>query len=147
MSDFQADAGEQGRLFDQQARMVCRHAGFATVGPQPFEVAELGIEIDASLTTTKGTEIWAEFKGSWRGNRPGLRRTDTAKKALCDALLAWGDEDERPAFVILTSHTPEPGSRGDRMVAVAIAVGAVLGVLNINDPADVARLGEIARTL
>lgn len=146
MTDFQADAVEQGRLFDQQARMVCRHAGFTSVGDR-LVVAELGIEVDAPLTTINGTTVWAEFKGSWRGARPGMRRTDTAKKALCDALLAWADEDERPPFIVLTSHSPEPGSRGDRMVGVAIAVGAVLAVLNINEPADVATLGEIAKTL
>jgi hypothetical protein len=144
VTDFQADATEQGRLFEQQARMVCRQNGF-TVGGR-LVVAELGIEVDAVLATVKGTEVWAEFKGSWRGTRPGMRRTDTAKKALCDALLAWGDEEEHPPFIILTSHTPEPGSRGDRMVAVAIAVGAVVAVLNINEPADVAKLAEIAKT-
>jgi hypothetical protein len=58
-----------------------------------------------------------------------------------------GGRRGHPPFLILTSHTPEPGSRSARMVATAIALGAVLGVLNINDPRDVLRLQQIAETL
>ena len=145
MSEFQHDASEQGRLFDELARMVCRQAGFA-VGERPFEVPELGIEVDAELTAKNGTVLWAEFKGSWRGRRPGLRRTDTVKKALCDALLVWADDEGYPPFIVLTSHHPEPGGRSARMVAAALGLGAVTAVLNVNDPNDVMRLRQIAET-
>jgi hypothetical protein len=90
--DFQRQAGEQGRQFHELAVMVCRHNGF-TITDKPFEVPALGIEVDAHMITKNGNPVWAEFKGSWRGTRPGMLRTDTAKKALCDALLVWADDE------------------------------------------------------
>lgn len=144
MSDFQALAGEQGREFDRDCRAVLRGMGYE-VGPRPFVVPELGIEVDAVITSPAGVTYWCEFKGSWLGHRPGSRRTDTVKKALCDVLLAWVDEGDWPPFILLTSHMPKVGSRGDQMMQVALGVGALLRVININDPDDIARLQLLAK--
>lgn len=143
MSTFQSDASAQGRQFDELARNVLRWHGF-TVNDVPFVVPELGIEVDAEAVT--GTrKFWCEFKGSWRGNRPGLMRTDSVKKALCDALLLWADEVDHPPMLLLTTHSPKADSRGATMLAVAHALGAVVGVFNVNDPDDVARLALLAK--
>lgn len=142
--DFQARAGEQGREFDRTCRSLLRLAGFV-VDDRPFAVDELGIEVDAAALAPTGVTYWCEFKGSWFGPRPGCRRTDTAKKAICDALLTWVDDGDWPPFLLLTSHLPSPGSRGDRMLQVALSCGALLRAINVNDPADVDALRRLAK--
>ena len=66
------------------------------VSPKPFRVPALGIEIDARMVSVNGVIYWAEFKGSWQGKIPGLRRTDTVKKALANAFLVATAPDEYP---------------------------------------------------
>lgn len=144
MSDFQASAGRQGAQFDQLARMVLSDVGFV-VSERPFVLEELGIEWDAEAVTDDGRTFWCEFKGSWMGRRPGMIRTDTVKKALADALLCWVDDQDYPPVLLITSHHPAPDSRGARMVSMAIACGAVLDVINVNEPRDVERLRQIAK--
>ena len=110
------------------------------VSDKPFRVKELGIEIDGDIETSGGQLFWAEFKGSWQGDVPGLRRTDTVKKALANAFLVATAPDDYPPMIILTSHLPKPGSAGAKMLQAARAAGAIADVININDPEDVARL-------
>ena len=132
-------AGVQGRAFEDACRALLT-AQQHEVSPKPFRVPALGIEIDARMVSVNGVIYWAEFKGSWQGKIPGLRRTDTVKKALANAFLVATAPDEYPPVIILTSHLPVAGSSGDRMLAAAAAAGAVAGVFNINDPDDVDRL-------
>lgn len=142
MTNFQAMAGQQGRVFEDACRTLLMAQGHH-VSDKPLRVANLGIEIDAEVDTRGGSTVWAEFKGSWQGTRPGLQRTDTVKKALANAFLVATAPNGYPSFIILTSHLPAPGSSGDRMLAAAAAAGAVADVFNINDPNDVARLAAL----
>lgn len=141
-SEFQRLAGVQGRHFDEQCRITLRHAGY-DVSDRPFAVPELGIEVDAEAKATNGFRLWCEFKGSWLGTRPGTRRTDTAKKAICNAMLAWG-EGEWPPMILLTSHLPEPGSRGATMMDVALRLGALLAVVDVYAGGADAQLRSLA---
>ena len=84
---FQARGVRQGKAFDEQCRLVLQGLGFE-VSDRPFTVADLGVEFDAEIRSQSGRVFWCEFKGSWHGPRPGLRRTDTVKKALADAFIA-----------------------------------------------------------
>lgn len=128
--DFQAAANWQGKQFDVICRWLLRHNGIK-VDDRPFVVPELGVEIDAEVRMGD-TTLWVEFKGSYQGERPGLMRTDTVKKAITTgALLATG---EYPPYVILASHLPVIGSSGDRMLEVARSVGYVADVVNVHDP-------------
>lgn len=140
---FQARGVRQGKQFDDQCRLVLRDIGFE-VGDRPFTVAELGVEFDAEIRSRTGARYWCEFKGSWHGHRPGLRRTDTVKKALSDALLAHVAAADYPPVIFLTSHLPIPGSAGHTMIEVALRSGTLFDVACVNDPVDVRRLQALA---
>ncbi len=139
---FQSLSSKQGQQFEQQCRLVIRSHGL-WVSDSPFAVPELGIEIDGEITAPSGNRYWAEFKGSWQGSTPGLRRTDTVKKALANVLLAHVGPGRYPPIVVLTSHLPPAGSRGHVMLEVALQSGALRDVININDPAAVTRLRQL----
>lgn len=142
IADFRRRGVQQGQQFDSQCRLVLKSLGFH-VGEKPFRVPDVGIEIDAEGRGPDGCVYWFEFKGSWIGTRPGLRRSDTVKKALASAYLLHHAQTVFPPLVVLTSHVPTPGSAGDRMVISALAAGALLDVICINDPGSLRRLAGI----
>lgn len=142
---FQARGVRQGKAFDEQCRLVLQGLGFE-VSDRPFTVADLGVEFDAEVRSKAGTVYWCEFKGSWHGPRPGLRRTDTVKKALADAFIAHAAATDYPPTLFLTTHTPTPGSSGAKMLEVALESGALLDVINVNEPKDMERLQKLAQS-
>jgi hypothetical protein len=130
--NFQQLASAQGAAFDAMCRAIL--ADFNPSGPFADGLAGgVGIEIDAAVGDT-----WIEFKGSARGDQPGLRRTDTVKKAIANAALASTVHDG--AFVVMTSHLPAAGSRGERMLETAFAAGWLSDVVDISDRAAIKRL-------
>lgn len=140
---FQARGVKQGKKFDEQCRLVLEGLGFE-VSDRPFTVPDLGVEFDAEIRSKAGTTYWCEFKGSWHGNRPGLRRTDTVKKALADAFIAHA-AGEYPPTIFLTTHMPPEGTSGHKMLEVAKSSGALLDVINVNEPKDMERLQRLAK--
>ncbi|HWD09237.1 MAG TPA: hypothetical protein VHA57_09095 [Actinomycetota bacterium] len=136
MSDFQAAASIQGRQFAEQCDLLLKTCGFQ-LGPKVL-VGAVGIEIDREAVAPSGRVIWFEYKGSIQGHRPGLMRTDTLKKAIANGALLAGVE-ERPPFIVLTSHLPEAGS-GLAMLEVARGLGYLDDVICIYRPADTTRL-------
>jgi hypothetical protein len=136
--NFQAAAGDQGRMFDEQCRYVLRDLGCA-VSDRPVFLAGAGVEVDAVITTPSGEKVYAEFKGSWRGERPGLLRTDTVKKAIASAWLVSVAPPVAP-FVLLTSHLPAIGSSGDTAIGLALSAGIIAGVYCVNAPGDIKAL-------
>jgi hypothetical protein len=52
-----------------------------------------------------------ECKGSWEGNRQGLKRTDTLKKALFNGAMLALTTDRRP-YMVVASHPPNIGGAG-----------------------------------
>jgi hypothetical protein len=99
---------------------------------------DLGIEVDRIATSSRGATIWFEYKGSVRGHRPGLRRTDTLKKAIANGALLHALENGAP-FVVLTSHLPERGS-GLAMLETARRLDYFTDVICIYDPHELDRL-------
>jgi hypothetical protein len=142
MSDnfaFQRLAGEQGRAFDAQCRVML--APKFEVCDKPFRVPDIGIEMDATVTSrATGVTYWCEFKGSWNGHRPGMMRTDTAKKALADVLLLHVAPNEYPPCIVLTTHLPPAGSSGRQMIDTALRSGALFDIFCLSIPEDVQRL-------
>ena len=136
MSDFQSAAGWQGRQFAQQCDFLLSANGYDLRGR--FVHAGLGIEIDQIAVSSRGTEVWFEYKGSFQGQRPGLVRTDTLKKAIANGALLMA-VDGHPPYVVLTSHLPTRGS-GATMLAVAKELEYFADVICVNDPNDVRRL-------
>lgn len=138
MADFQSLAGRQGRQFSDQCDLVLESEGFALGGS--LRLADLGVEIDR-VATRGGRDVWFEYKGSFRGQTPGMRRTDTVKKAIANGALIAAIPDH-PPYVVLTSHAPERGS-ALAMVQAATQLGYLGDVICINDPAAVQRLRHL----
>ena len=132
---FQSVASEQGRQFAFQCDVVLEEHRFEL--STGFVLTELGVEIDR-VGTREGRSIWFEYKGSVRGRRPGLRRTDTLKKAIANGALLLALEERLP-YVLLTSHMPERGS-GLAMLETARRLGYFADVICLYNPSEVARL-------
>ena len=135
---FQASAGIQGRQFAEQCDTLLGHLGFELQGRRVL--AEVGVEIDQQALSPTGRVVWFEYKGSVQGNRPGLRRTDTLKKAVANGALLRALADPAP-YVVLTSHLPEAGS-GAAMLQAALDLRYVADVICLYDPSATARLGR-----
>lgn len=136
MAEFQSLAGQQGRQFSDQCDIVLESEGF--ILERRLLLAEIGVEIDRVARTRAGRTVWFEYKGSFRGSTPGMRRTDTVKKAIANgALLA--EVPDHPPYVVLTSHMPEQGS-ARAMLESALRLGYFADVVCVNDPTAVRRL-------
>ncbi|CAN5870378.1 hypothetical protein BH23ACT2_BH23ACT2_11960 [soil metagenome] len=133
---FQAAAGIQGRQFAEQCDTLLGHLGYELRGRRVL--AEVGVEIDQEALSPSGTVVWFEYKGSIQGNRPGLRRTDTLKKAIANGALLRGLPGAAP-YVVVTSHLPEAGS-GAAMLAAASDLGYLADVVCLYDPRATTRL-------
>lgn len=133
---FQAAASHQGRQFAEQCDVVLREHAFELRGS--LRIPEIGVEIDRVGISRRGQHVWFEYKGSVRGQRPGLRRTDTLKKAIANGALLPGLVESQP-YVVLTSHLPERGS-GRAMLEVALRLGYLAAVVCLYDPSSAAQL-------
>lgn len=107
MSDeraFQAVGKQQGDWFEESSRRVLEDVGFSIDARREL-IADAGVEVDIIATNRHQISFYFTCKGSWRGARPGARRTDTFKKAVAEALMlhsqGWGP------VVLLTSHKPD----------------------------------------
>lgn len=136
LPSFQASAGIQGRQFADQCDTLLGHLGFELNGRRVL--SEVGVEIDQEATGPKGTIVWFEYKGSVQGHRPGLRRTDTLKKAVANGALLRALADPAP-YVVITSHLPEAGS-GAAMLGAALRLRYVADVVCLYDPKATQRL-------
>jgi len=134
--EFQAGATAQGRQFADQCETLLRSMGFELSGL--LRLREVGVEVDCAATSPRGNLVWFEFKGSVQGTRPGLRRTDTMKKAIANGALVSAI-DAHPPFVLLASHLPVAGS-GMAMLQTARRLGTFDDVICLYDPDDVRRL-------
>ncbi len=133
---FQASAGIQGRQFAEQCDTLLAHLGYELRGRRVL--TEVGVEIDQEAVSPNGVLVWFEYKGSIQGHRPGLRRTDTMKKAIANGALLRGLADPAP-YVVVTSHLPEAGS-GAAMLEAALRLRYFADVVCLYDPAATTRL-------
>lgn len=135
---FQASAGIQGRQFAEQCDTLLAHYGYELHGRRVL--AEVGVEIDQEAVSPSGTIVWFEYKGSVQGNRPGLIRTDTLKKAIANGALLRSLADPAP-YVVITSHLPDAGA-GAAMLQAALELRYFADVVCLYDPKATARLGR-----
>ena len=139
MTDFQSLAGRQGRQFSDQCDLVLESEGFVLEGR--LRLHEIGVEIDCAARSRTGRLVWFEYKGSFRGSTPGMRRTDTVKKAIANGALLAAMSDH-PPYHVLTSHVPEGGA-ALAMLDAALQLGYLTDVICVNDPAAVRRLRDL----
>lgn len=138
-SSFQSSSTAQGQVFASQCDFLLESNGFSLA--DRYVLSEVGVEIDRVATSKRGLTYWFEYKGSIQGTRPGLRRTDTMKKAIANGSLLRAVTSAHP-YVVLTSHLPEAGA-GRAMLDAALELGYFADVICVYDPGDVARLGQL----
>lgn len=113
MSDLsarQSASSRQGAAFETTVETLLQIEGW-TITDRKWRHPEFDVEVDICATDPDGREWWIECKGSWEGNRPGLKRTDTVKKALFNGAMLVLAEDRKP-YMIVASHPPVDGSAG-----------------------------------
>ncbi len=104
---FQQRGQEQGAAFEEICEGALNEAGFVLCGRHIY-VAAAGVNSDFVVTNRHGLLFYVTAKGSWSGSRPGLRRTDTFRKAIAEAaLLTWRGYGR---VLLLSSHLPGAGS-------------------------------------
>lgn len=110
-NNHQRLAVSQGAAFHQECIRSLSIAGFE-ISEQEFTIREVGIKLDAITNNAHGIAMPWEFKGSWNGARPGLRRTDTLKKAIANGYLLsrWENKNMMTPLLVMTTHFPEDGS-------------------------------------
>jgi hypothetical protein len=139
--NFQSRGVKQGATFETLCRQILGDYGFECLAKQ--RIKEVGIEIDVPAITSGGQEIWFNCKGSWYGNRPGLIRTDTLKKAITEGYLCKTGIKDCPPLVVLTSHLPTTGVAS--LWLEAIRKGDIFeDVICISDTSSMKRLERIA---
>ena len=138
-SSFQAAAGAQGRQFALQCDSLLATYGFSLSGAH--HVPGVGVEVDQAAVSPHGARIWFEYKGSIQGNRPGLLRTDTLKKAIANGALI-GAVADHPPYIVLTSHLPTAGA-GHEMLTTALRLGYLADVVCIYDANEQLRLRDL----
>lgn len=139
MTEFQGAASEQGRQFADQCDSLLVRKGF--VLREKVRLDGIGVEIDREALSPSGRIVWFEYKGSVAGSRPGLRRTDTLKKAIANGALLKS-LDDHPPYLILTSHLPETGA-GFAMLDAARALDYFHDVICIYDTSQTPRLDQL----
>jgi hypothetical protein len=144
---FQQEASLQGKTFETVVRHLLIAQGFA-VAEDKVRLRQIGVEIDFAATSAGGTEVWIEAKGTLGrasgDKRPGLERTDTLKKAICNAaLVATLPESERRPFIVITTHPPIDGSSGGNMLRTALAAGYMSDLIVFNVAEDHQRLATL----
>jgi hypothetical protein len=111
MKNFQSEANKQGERWHKECMEALRRNGFE-IREEKMDLLDVGIELDAITNNEYGLAMAWEFKGSWEGERQGLKRTDTMKKAIANAWLLSQSEDFRwrfPPLFVMTTHEPQDG--------------------------------------
>lgn len=137
--NFQASSSAQGRAFEEAVQTIIRTGGHEILS-DGFTDGLSGEQVDLLVRTANGVDVWIECKGSWNTNSnvPGLRRSDTAKKAVANAWHLWNNHGEsRPPYVLVTSHLPKDGSYSSHLLSDAQAAGLFTDVVVFTEVNDV----------
>jgi hypothetical protein len=127
--NFQQSATQQGKSFEEAVQLFLKIGGWTIVDTH---VMVDDFEIDIIADSPDGIRWWIECKGSFRGNTPGSKRGDTVKKAVG---VAWYLHrlplDQRCPYMLVTSHLPNPGTNGEKMLNAALSDGLFADITTI----------------
>lgn len=103
--DFQSRSSRDGKHFELAVVDALKAVG--------FEILEVntdrhGIEIDIVAVSPNDRTIWFECKGGYE-TRPGLRRSDTMKKACANGWYLRSMAPNHPPYVVVTTGLPSRG--------------------------------------
>jgi hypothetical protein len=139
--DFQRRASQIGKAFATWCEVTLQSIGFILQGKTVIK--EAGVEIDQVAKNRNGESLYFQFKGSSKPPGPGMQRSDTVKKALCDAFLL--DKLGIGPYIVITSHKPKSGTSSEKMIQVAKDV--LFDLICISDDRDFERLESYTRVL
>lgn len=127
---FQSLSTEQGAAFHDECLRALRYAGFE-ISDTEIRVRDVGIRLDAITNNRQGVAFAWEFKGSWQGSRPGLRRSDSALKMIAQGVLLSVSDyaSHMPPLFVLTSHFPNTPDV-EAMVNASIRSGWIAEVID-----------------
>jgi Holliday junction resolvase-like predicted endonuclease len=129
MPNFQGMGPKQGEAFEKSSVVALEAHGFTVLG-RKVKMTDIGIEIDIVAENKHGVTMRFECKGSLQGDRPGAKRTDTLKKAICDAYLFTLSAEYEccSPLMFFMSHVPQ-GGQGLAMLQ-SVPRSTVYDVLN-----------------
>lgn len=129
-ADFQASSSSQGNAFEQAVATLLKINGWQ-VEPKRLKIHDS--EVDIVATDLLGVTWWIECKGSWqsKSGQNGAKRNDTVKKAIG---VAWHLSlfEDRPPYMLITSHLPPANTSTGRMLAAALDHGLFTAVHDLD---------------
>lgn len=124
----QALSSKQGRVFKDQALKTIQDMEWRITRTK-FAPVENFPEVDFEAIDPYDRRWWFHARGSWRGSRPGLIRSDTTRKLL--SVIYDLSPVARNLGVlqgVVTSHMPEEGAAGSWMIKRAIERGVIAAI-------------------
>lgn len=124
ISNFQSESKKTGIEFEILVKEHLTNNGY-TISPNSTKIVEIGVDVDYIAEKNGATE-YGEAKGGKRGakKRPGAKRTDNVKKAICNgALLKYMNPSIK--YVVYFSEHPKENSASDHMIKTALAANFI----------------------
>lgn len=122
--NFQSESTKSGSEFEILVKQDLVSKGYNII-PTTTKIDEIGIDVDY-IAEKNGIVEYGEAKGGKFGikKRPGAKRTDNVKKAICNgALLKSKDSSLR--YVVYFSDYPKKDSSSDQMIKAALAANFI----------------------
>lgn len=134
MTDFQRDAGMQGKKFEDAVRTALEITG-VTIHETRWKDPATKEEVDFVAETKGGVFFWVEAKGSWKSKKDdnGLKRSDTTKKAIANAWhFKHVHKTDRPPYILVTTDLPKPNGVSALEIKHALDAGLFTAVVDFD---------------
>jgi Holliday junction resolvase-like predicted endonuclease len=121
---FQSESTFSGKEYEKVVNKDLLSKGY-TIIEKNKKIVGIGINVDC-VVEKNGIVEYVEDKGgkSGKNKRPGAKRTDNVKKAICNGALLKA-KYPNSKYVIYFSEKPKEGSSSEEMINTAIACGYV----------------------
>lgn len=143
--EFQSRASRLGAEFRERCKRVLEQCGF-TFQAEGEELESVGIKVELVYMNKADVSFFIEVSGTEEedptGQQPGLERSDSVKKIICNAFLA--QKTTGSPTLVMTSHLPAPESAPAKMMNAA-GREVIFDVICINKAADLDRLRRYAK--
>lgn len=141
-ADAVAQAVDEGKKVADIAARVLGEAGFTLVASD-VTLRDIGTQFAFSVQGSDGREWFVDVAGSFTNLRPGLQRPDVVWRTVAKAAaLRSSRPDAR--LLVLTPCLPRRGSEADKALRAGARGAAVFDVVELYDPAGLARLEKYA---
>ena len=119
MKNFQSESTASGDEFERIVNEDLVSKGY-TILDTNVRIPGIGINVDY-IAEKDGVMEYGEDKGGKSGpkKRPGARRTDSVKKAICNGSLLKAKYPDAK-YVIYFSARPTEGNSSDEMIKTAL---------------------------